>query len=101
MIHTRILKETSNQIIEPPKKLFRQSLDEGKLPDDWKLTIVTVLFKSGGRKLPENYRPFSLTSMVCKFMEKIMRNRIVDHMESNNHFANRQHGFTAGRSSTT
>ena len=36
MIHPRILKETSSQIIEPLKKLFRQSLDEAKLPEDGK-----------------------------------------------------------------
>ena len=101
MIHPRILKETSSQIIEPLTKLFRQSLDEAKLPEDWKKANVTALFKSGERKLPENYRPISLTSVVCKLMERIIRNKIVDHMESNNLFAKQQHGFRAGRSCTT
>ena len=50
MIHPRILKETSSQIIEPLTKLFRQSLDEAKLPEDWKKANVTALFKSGERK---------------------------------------------------
>ena len=62
MIHPRLLKETSSQIIEPLKKLFRQSLDEAKLLEDWKKANVTALFKSGERKSPENYRPISLTS---------------------------------------
>ena len=101
MIHPRILKETSSQIIEQLTKLFRQSLDEAKLPEDWKKANVTALFKSGERKLPENYRPISLTSVVCKLMERIIRNKIVDHMESNNLFAKQQHGFRAGRSCTT
>ena len=47
MIHPPLLKETSSQIIEPLKKLFRQSLDEGKLPEDWKKANVTALFKLG------------------------------------------------------
>ena len=34
-------------------------------------------------------------------MERIIRNKIVDHMESNNLFANQQHRFRAGRSCTT
>ena len=83
------------------QKLFRQSLDEGKLPEDWKKANVTALFKSIERKIPENYRPISLTSVVCKLMERIIRNKIVDLMESNNLFAKEQHGFRAGRSCTT
>ena len=101
MIHPRILKETSSQIIEPLTKLFRQSLDEAKLPEDWKKANVTPLFKSGEKKLPENYRPISLTSVVCKLMERIIRNKIIDHTESNILFAKQQHGFRAGRSCTT
>ena len=101
MTHPRILKETSSQIIEPLTKLFRQFLDEAKLSEYWKKANVTALFKSGERKLPENYRPICLTSVVCKLMERIIRNKIVDHMESNNLFAKQQHGFRAGRSCTT
>ena len=62
---------------------------------------MTALFKSGDRQLPENYRPISLTSVVCKLMERIIRNEIVSHMESNNLFSEEQHGFIAGRSCTT
>ena len=101
MIHPGILKETSSQIIEPLTKLFRQSLDEAKLPEDWKKANVTALFKSGERKLPENYKQICLTSVVCKLMERIIRNKIVDLMESNNHFAKQQHRFRAGRPCTT
>ena len=62
---------------------------------------MTALFKSGDRQLPENYGPISLTSVVCKLMERIIRNEIVSHMESNNLFVEVQHGFIAGRSCTT
>ena len=101
LIHPRLLKETSNCIALPLSKLFRQSLDEGKLPAEWKIANVTALFKSGERQLPENYRPISLTSVVGKLLERIIRNEIVNHMESNNLFAEEQHGFVAGRSCTT
>ena len=54
LIHPRLLKETKDYILSPLCILFRQSLDQGKLPNDWKLTNVTALFKSGDRQLPEN-----------------------------------------------
>ena len=101
LIHPRLLKETSNCIALPLSKLFRQSLEEGKLPEEWKIANVTALFKSGERQLPENYRPISLTSAVGKLLERIIRNEIVNHMESNNIFAEEHHGFVAWRSCTT
>ena len=101
LIHPRLLKETNDCIVSPLCKLFRQSLDQGQLPNDWKIANVTTLFESGDRQLPENYRPISLTSVVYKLMERIIRNEIVSHMESNNLFVEEQHGFIAGKSCTT
>ena len=45
-----------------------------------------------------NYRPVSLTSILCKLLEKIIRKRIVEHLESNGVFTVHQHGFRAHRS---
>ena len=80
MIHPRLLKETCSSISLPLKHLFRKSLDEGIQPEDWKKADVTAIFKSGDRKLPENYRTISLTSVVCKVIEKLIRDEIVNHM---------------------
>ena len=62
---------------------------------------VTAIFKKGDRKRAENYRPISLTSVPGKNLEKNTRNAIVDHMTSNNLFAEAQHGFIAGKSCVT
>ena len=101
MIHPRLLKETCSSISSPLKHLFRKSLDEGILPEDWKKANVTAIFKNGDRKRPENYRPISLTSVVCKLMEKLIRDENVNHIESNNLFTEEQHGFISGKSCTT
>lgn len=47
------------------------SLEEGKLPNDWKEAAVTLIYKSGDKTDPKNYRPISLTSVICKCMEGI------------------------------
>ena len=36
-----------------------------------------------------NYRPVSITSVICKMMESIVRDHIVTHMSSNRLFANK------------
>ena len=48
-----------------------------------------------------NYRPVSLTCILCKIMESIVRDRIMEHFSINNLFTNRQFGFLKGRSTVT
>jgi hypothetical protein len=47
-----------------------------------------------------NYRPVSLTSVVCKLLEKIIREHIKKHMKVNKSFSNKQFGFISGRSTS-
>jgi hypothetical protein len=46
----------------------------------WKEGNITALFKKGDKTEPGNYRPVSLTSVICKTMEKLVRETIVKHM---------------------
>ena len=41
----------------------------------------------------ENYRPVSLTSVLCKLMESIIRDKLLEHMRKNDIISNKQHGF--------
>ena len=99
--HPRIFKEISDSIAEPLSKVFNKSLDEGKLPNKWKQANITPIFKKGEKDKPSNYRPVSLTSIVCKVMETIIRDLVVEHMTRNNLFSHFQHGFIKGRSCVT
>ena len=62
---------------------------------------ITAIFKNGDREVPGNYRPISLTSVVCKVLESFIRGHIVDYMETNHLFSCNQHDFLKGRSCTT
>ena len=68
---------------------------------EWKLANVTTLFKKGDKSNPGNYRPISLTSVVCKLMESILRDKIVEFLEKNNIIRDSQHGFRNRRSCLT
>ena len=92
---------TARTISVPLKIIFEKSLREGECPNDWRTANVTPIHKKGDRTDPSNYRPVSLTSQVCKVLEKIVRVKIVNHMKENKLFSNSQHGFREGRSCLT
>ena len=100
-MHPKFLNETSKSISTPLAHIFNISMQTGKLPDNWKKANVTPLHKKGPKNLVENYRPISLTSIVCKTMEKFIRDIILDHMEKHKLFTIHQHGFRKGRSCVT
>ena len=100
-IHSYVLKETAEAMATPLALIFQKSLDEGICPEEWKCANVTPIHKKGDRAEPSNYRPVSLTSQVCKVLESIVRDRIVQHLDENDLLNDAQHGFRAGRSCLT
>ena len=95
------LLQTVNEVKKPLTDIFIKSLQEGKIPDPWKLANITPLHKKGPKTSTKNYRPISLTSVVSKLMEKIVRDKIMSHMEENGLFTKHQHGFSKGYSCVT
>ena len=71
-VHTRVLKEISEVIIEPLLIIYGKSLELGKVPTLWKSSLVTPIFKNKGNKSsPSSYRPISLTSIVSRIIDGI------------------------------
>ena len=64
--------------------IMKASLETGVVPDDWKAANVTPIFKKGSKSEIGNYRPVSLTSQICKLLEMIIRDSLVEHLDSNN-----------------
>ena len=96
--HLQVLKEVAEALTPPLLILLRKSLDERSLPDDWKQGNITLIHKKGSKANPGNYCPISLTSIICKLFEAIIRDAIVTHMSVHNLFCDQQHGFVPGRS---
>eukprot|EP00794_Sanderia_malayensis_P001826 gene1826-2050_t len=100
-LHSRVFIEVANEIAEPLDIIIQNSLEEGFLPQDWKDAIVSPIFKKGSRSIPGNYRPVSLTSVVCKINESIIRDHILQNLLKNNLLPCCQHGFVEGKSCIT
>ncbi|CAG2214545.1 unnamed protein product [Mytilus edulis] len=99
-LHPRLLFEVKEGIAEPLGIIFSQSLIQKVVPKDWKSALVSAIFQKGNKSQAKNYRPVSLTSVVCKIMEKIIREHIISYMKENKLFSNKQYGFISGRSTS-
>ena len=72
-ITPRLLQELVDEVAVPLGTIFTKSMEEGLVPEDWKIANVTPIFKKGQKSSPANYRPISLTSVVGKVMEKVIK----------------------------
>ena len=62
-------------------------MDEGRIPQDWKMAYVSPIFKEGARNRAENYRPINLTSIVCKLTEYFVKDSIMTNMRAENYLS--------------
>ena len=100
-ISTYYLKNMALQLARPLQILYQKSLDSSTIPDDWKKSNITPLYKKGARSDVGNYRPVNLTSVPGKIMEKILKDEIATFLETHNIIADTQHGFQRGKSCTS
>ena len=61
----------------------------------------TIILKKGSRNKSENYRPVSLTSVICKLLERLIKYHLVDFLVKNKLINPSQHGFLKARSCLT
>ena len=96
-IAPKILKETVEQMCTPLAHVFNMSLQEGLVPLEGKEANIIPLFKKGSRNKSVNYRPVSLTSVICKVLETIIRDHMMDFLIKNKLIIPYQHGFLKAR----
>ena len=101
LIPSRVLKECAPQIAPYLTIILNQSLSEQQLPRDWLTANICPVFKKGEGSTASNYRPISLTCVICKTMEHILYHHIMAHLEQLNILKDYQHGFRKGRSCET
>ena len=76
-----VLKNCELELSYILAELFNMCLKESCSPDYWKVSLVVPVFKNvGERSTAKNYHPVSL-SVASKVFEKLVNNRIVDHLE--------------------
>ncbi|MEW8546320.1 MAG: reverse transcriptase family protein, partial [Candidatus Thiodiazotropha sp.] len=96
-----LLKELREEIGPIIKVIFERSLHTGQLPAEWVKANVMPVFKKGDKTQASNYRPISLTCILCKVLEHILASNIVKHLDEQGVLYDLQHGFREKRSCET
>ena len=96
-----VLKNCEPELSYILAELFNKCLKESCFPDCWKVSLVVPVFKNAGeRSTAKNYHPVSFLSVVSEVFEKLLNNRIFDHLEKFGLFSDFQYGFRSTRSTT-
>ena len=64
--HPKFLVESADQICKPLTKIFKDSLRNCVIPYQWRHARISAILKKGDKKLAGNYRPVSITSIICR-----------------------------------
>ena len=89
-----VLKNCEPELSYILAELFSKCLKESCFLDCWKVSFLVPVFKNiVERSTAKNYHPVSLLSVVSKVFEKLVNNRIVDHLEKCGLFSDFQYGF--------
>ena len=80
---------------------FNEIFQKGVFPDAWRIAAIIPIPKPNkDHSTPLNFRPISLTSCLCKLLEKMVNSRLMWFLERNECLKDIQAGFRKGRSTT-
>ena len=67
-----VLKSCADVLCVPIHHLFTVSLSNGHLPSEWRIHLITPIFKSGDKSSIRNYRPnFLSCAQILKFLKEL------------------------------
>jgi hypothetical protein len=89
-VSTKMIKSVGNEISLPLSHIFNLSL---VFPSQLKNCRVIPIFKAGDHTECDNYRPISLLSSISKVLEKIVAEKLIEHLLSNDLIYMHQYGF--------
>ena len=97
-ISIRMLKICGKTICKPLECIFRECLNTGLFPLEWKKANLVPVYKKGDKQCLINYRPVSLLPICGKIFEKLIFNEMFKFFNENNLISPKQSGFKPGDS---
>lgn len=96
-ITVQLIKTVHLYIIKPLRHIINLTFNTFKIPKDWKVSVVTPVYKSGDRANLTNYRPISLINNLGKIFEKCLKQRLTEFLDRHNILYEKQFGFRSNK----
>ena len=96
-IKMAVYSEACEFILEPLQILFNYINYTGKIPANFKVARVKVLYKKKSKQNPANYRPISMSNHISKIWERVLNARLMIHLDKTNRLSKYQYGFRPKR----
>lgn len=96
-ISAELLKEGGAGMVQSLHYLCSLMFTAAEVPMDWLRGVVVPLHKDGDRRLPLNYRPITLLSLVGKVYTGVLCERLTGWSERHGVLVPEQGGFRPGR----
>ena len=97
-ISIRMLKICGSSIYKPLEMIFKQCIETGFFPSEWKKANIVPIHEKGYKQTLENYRPVSLLPICGKILERLMFNEMFNFFIENKLISSNQSGFKPGNS---
>lgn len=90
------VKMAVHKIPELFLRVLNQLLKDQEFPKPWKIATVTLIWKGKDIEQPSAFRPICMISVIGKFLECLIKNRLEKEIEVGGGLSERQHGFRKG-----
>lgn len=97
-IETCVFKECRFELCKVLALLFNRCLNDSSIPEEWKTSFITPVFKKGAKSNLDNYRPISVVSPISKVFESIIGKQLRSSLEDEGILNPSQFGFRENRS---
>ena len=97
-----VWKSCIGVLVRPLVSIINKSLQEGRVPDQFKISKVCPLLKKNkDSKMADSYRPVSILTAVSKVLESIVYEQLSKYLEEADILPPQQHGFRKNHSVST
>ena len=99
-VPNKLLRLASKTLSEPftYMYIFNKSSSTGIVPDVFKVSKVTPIFKSGTLSDPSNYRPIATLSPFSKALERVIYDQLIQYLDKHDVLFKYQFGFRKNHS---
>jgi hypothetical protein len=99
-ISPEILHLAQDVLAVPLTLIINTSIQEGIVPDCWKVAKCMPLHKKKEKTSASNYCPVSILPSPSKILKEVVRKQLVSPLDKHGIIPNSQYGFRAGRSTS-